>query len=57
MTSESQKLAVLCLQLVSARAAKLASDLEAGRLWEGEYQQGLAEIGKALRDCPEERGR
>ena len=47
--------AVTTLKLISARAAKLADDVEKGRLWEGEYSDGLADIQKAMRDLPSER--
>ncbi len=46
--------AVTTLKLISARAAKLAEDVEKGRLWEGEYGDGLADIRKALQDLPRE---
>ena len=46
--------AILNLKLIAARAEKLAKDLEQGRLWEGEYSEGVAEIGNAFRDLPSE---
>jgi hypothetical protein len=45
--------AVLALRLIAALAAKLANDLERGRLWEGELAEGAAKIAAALRDVRE----
>lgn len=42
---------LLALKLVAAKAAKLADDLEKGRLWEGDLQRGIAEIDAALTDA------
>lgn len=44
--------AVVNLRAVAALAEKLADDLEANRLWEGEFTQGMAQIQKAVRDVP-----
>lgn len=44
--------AVTNLRAVSALAAKLADDLEGGRLWEGEFSQAMVQIEKAVRDVP-----
>jgi hypothetical protein len=43
--------AVLALRLIAAQAAKLADDLERSRLWEGQLDDGLQAIGKALSDA------
>lgn len=50
--------AVMALKLIAAKAAKLADDLERGRLWDGELTSGVAEIRKQLADAelPEGRG-
>lgn len=45
--TDKRRLAVINLRAVSALAAKLARDLECGRLWEGEFSEGLAQIQKA----------
>ena len=40
--------ALAAIRLVAAKATKLADDLEKGRLWEGEYEEALAQIQAAL---------
>ena len=40
--------ALAAIRLVAANATKLADDLEKGRLWEGEYEEALAQIQAAL---------
>lgn len=40
--------AILAIRLISAKAAKLADDLEKGQLWSGDYERGLSEIQSAL---------
>jgi hypothetical protein len=44
--------AILNLRAVAAMAAKLADDLQANRLWEGECSTAMAEIQRAIRDVP-----
>lgn len=39
---------VMRLQLIAAKAKQLASDVEHGRLWEGDLTQGLDEIREQL---------
>jgi hypothetical protein len=50
MSSNPQN-AVLPLKAVAAGAAKLADDVERGRLWDGEFNQALAVIQRALEDA------
>lgn len=40
--------ALLSIRLVATQAAKLADDLEKGRLWESDYESELAKIQTAL---------
>lgn len=42
---------VLALNLIAAKAQKLARDLETNKLWEGDLPRGLAEIHSALQDA------
>jgi hypothetical protein len=51
MTPES-RLASVNLRVIAALAEKLALDVEAGRLWEGEFSSAMAQIQKAVRDVP-----
>jgi len=50
--SEDRALAAANLRVVAAVADKLAKDLEAGRLWEGEFSAALGQIETALRHMP-----
>lgn len=43
--------ALLALKAVAAKAAKLADDLEHGRLWEGDLSKGIDSIQSDLRDA------
>ncbi len=43
------------LRVVAALAEKTANDVEGNRLWEGERDQALSQISKALSDIPGER--
>lgn len=49
--STDKQVAVMALKLIAAKAAKLADDLERGRLWEGELAEGVVEIRKQLADA------
>ena len=49
--------AVLALKVIAATAAKLANDLERGRLWEGDLSHGLAQIQGQMRDAAAPAGR
>ena len=44
------KLAIMSLKVIAAKAEKLAYDLEHNRLWEGQLQQGIEDITRQLRD-------
>lgn len=55
--SNDKTVAVMALKLIAAKAAKLADDLERGRLWEGELASGVAEIRKQLADAEQPAGR
>lgn len=48
MADHESRLAAL--KLIAAQSAKLARDLELGRLWEGEYERAVAQIEAAMRD-------
>jgi hypothetical protein len=48
--------AIVTLKAIAAQAEKLAADLTAGRLWEGEYTQAVAQLGRHMRDLPTEPG-
>ena len=49
--------AVMALKLIAAKAAKLADDLERGRLWDGELASGVQEIRRQLDDAVRPAGR
>lgn len=55
--STDKTVAVMALKLIAAKAAKLADDLERGRLWEGDLAAGVAEIRKQLADAERPAGR
>lgn len=40
--------ALAAIRLVAAKATKLADDLEKGRLWEGDYEEALAQMQASL---------
>lgn len=40
------------LDLIAAQAAVLASDYRNGKLWPGQLEQGLGEIGKQIAMLP-----
>jgi len=42
------------LDLIAAKAKQLSLDYRAGRLWEGELENGLAEIHQQLSSIPKE---
>lgn len=42
---------ILALELAAAKAAKLAADAKANKLWPGEVASGCAEIHAALNDA------
>lgn len=46
-----KNMALLSLRLAAAKTAKLADDLERGRLWEGDLSNGIADVRKALDDA------
>jgi hypothetical protein len=52
MSEADRSRAVLVLQLIAAQAAKLADDLEHGRLWEGDYSEGVATLSSNVRQLP-----
>jgi hypothetical protein len=51
MGESNPKGAVAALRLIAAQAEKLANDVQAGKLWPGEYEDGLATISRALSDA------
>ncbi len=51
--ASNPKDAVPALRLIAAQAAKLADDIERGRLWEREYGEAVSVIRKALNDLPQ----
>ena len=46
-----REVAVMALNVVAAKAKKLAHDVEKGKLWEGEFGSAIAEIRKQLDDA------
>jgi hypothetical protein len=40
--------ALMAIRLLAAQAAKLADDLEKGRLWEGDYDEALGQMQRSL---------
>lgn len=44
------------LELLAAKARQLAEDYRKGRLWDGELDRGIGEIGQNLQKTPRERG-
>lgn len=50
--SQDREQAVVNLRVVTALAQKLADDLEANRLWEGDFSDGMAQLQKAVRNVP-----
>lgn len=44
----SREGALLALKALAANAAKLAYDLEHGKLWEGEYPTAIAQLDRDL---------
>jgi hypothetical protein len=44
------------LELMAAKAKQLAHDYRHGKLWEGDLDRGLSEIGAQLHSIPRERG-
>lgn len=53
MYGPEKEQSLLALKLIAAKAAKLAHDLEHGRLWDGDLQAGVAEIASALQQVRE----
>lgn len=43
--------AVPALRLIAAQATKLANDIEAGKLWPGQFQDAMAVIMQAAQDA------
>ncbi len=41
---------VLSLRIIAGLAEKLANDVEAGKLWEGDFQDRYAEISRQMQD-------
>lgn len=39
---------MLSVRLIAAQAAKLADDLEHGRLWDGDYEAAMAKLQAEL---------
>lgn len=54
--SFDKRRAAIALRAVAATAEKLADDIETGRLWPGEYEAALAQIGASLRSVPRHDG-
>lgn len=42
---------ILALKLIAALAAKLADDLERGKLWDGDYERGISRLASSLKDA------
>lgn len=50
--SSNPREAVAPLRLIEAAARQLADEIEAGKLWDGDYDKALATIGDAFRKLP-----
>jgi hypothetical protein len=55
MTTQETAIAMR-LRLISAKAAQLAMDLEAHRLWPGQLEAGLADIGEQFKQAATDAG-
>lgn len=53
--SRDNREAIVALRAIAAVAEKLADDLQNNRLWEGERDLAIGQIGAYLRSVPRER--